>query len=120
MTTPPALQLVDQLVQLLKPEQEASANEEAVRRAMRLALLSEDSPAGGVAGFLDSVEGFLEKMREQDIEFDAQSQLLIDEGNMLPEQREQLEQFSIMRCSAVQQMEKIREIAYTMIREETN
>lgn len=98
----------------MKPDQEDSVNEEAVREAMRRTLLADDSESDGVAEFIASVEGFLVSMRAQDIEFEAQYKALIEEGTMSPEQREQLDQIQELRRAAVMQMETVKEIAGTL------
>lgn len=63
ISTPAALQLVDEFVQLMKPDREDAANEEAVRAAMTRALLGEDRTSpGGVEEFVATVQGFLVSM----------------------------------------------------------
>ena len=52
---------------------------------------------------------------QQDVEFAAQFAALSDQGNMQPEQREHLEQVASMRSAAVKQMEKILDIAQTLL-----
>jgi len=98
----------------MKPDQEDSVNEEAVREAMRHTLLADDSESDRVAEFIASVEGFLVSMRAQDIEFEAQYKALIEEESTSPEQREKLDQIQEMRRVAVKSLEKVKEIAETL------
>ena len=95
----------------MKPDQEDSVNEEAVRAAMRRTLLPDDSKSGELAEFICSVEGFLVSMHAQDIEFEAQYMALLEEGSLGSEQREQLEQIQQMRRAAGKQMETVLSLA---------
>ena len=108
---PPALRLVDGFIKLIKPDVEDAVNEETVREAMRSALTADDAPVG-VDEFVGSVKGFLDSMREQDVEFAAKYQELMDEGS--PEQKEQLEQLTTMRATAFEQMQMMLRIAESM------
>ena len=119
INTPTALKLIDEFVQLMKPDQDDSTNEEAVRSAMEHKFLAEDNTKGGVIEFIRSVDGFLESMREQDAEFEEQCKLSIDTGDMTGEQREQLDQFLSLRRAAVQQMKTIRRIAQKICDEQS-